>query len=323
MLENGQGRSVLGEFREQTCRGGQVQNVVVGKFLAAQLLEEIGESSVERGALMRVLAVTQRLRLWCLQEQHGRQPSRCFLRRRKGSRGFGRRGFRSAKNLDEMRGDDRVVGRGAREHARCQLAPKLQRGVPFGFDLSGDFLVVVRVHHHGDVGVVLGGAAEQGGPADIDVLDGFLQGDVGPRRDLLEGIEVHHDQINRTDAVLSDCCFMPRIAPEEKQAAMHFRVQRLQAAVEHFREPGIIAQLDDRQAGLAQEPGGAAGGNQLHARCRECLREGNESCLVENGDERPPDSRHKSRLNSSRNFGRVNDNSAPLGSIRKSPISIR
>ena len=34
--------------------------------------------------------------------------------------------------------------------------------------------VIAGVHHHGDVRVVLGGGADHGGAADVDVLDSHL-----------------------------------------------------------------------------------------------------------------------------------------------------
>jgi hypothetical protein len=46
---------------------------------------------------------------------------------------------------------------------------------------------------------------------------------------------------------------------------MHLRVQRLDAAVEHLREARVVAHFGDRQAGVAQHAGGAAGRQQPDA----------------------------------------------------------
>ena len=81
VLENSQRGRVVRKFRDQIRRRRQVQNVVVGKFLPVQLLEVLGESPVESGALVRILAVTQRLPLRGLQDQHRRQHRRRLLQR--------------------------------------------------------------------------------------------------------------------------------------------------------------------------------------------------------------------------------------------------
>ena len=61
VLQDRQRRRVVGEFRDQTRRRGEVQNVVVGKLLAVQLLEIIRGTAVKRRGLVRVFAVAQRL----------------------------------------------------------------------------------------------------------------------------------------------------------------------------------------------------------------------------------------------------------------------
>ncbi len=57
VLEDRDGR--LGEFLDQVGRGSDVEEVVIGKVLAVQLLEMFLESSVERGGLVRIFAVAQ------------------------------------------------------------------------------------------------------------------------------------------------------------------------------------------------------------------------------------------------------------------------
>ena len=61
MLQNRQCRRFDFELRNQAGRSGQIQNVVVRKFLAMQLLEELLKISIQAGCLMRIFPVTQRL----------------------------------------------------------------------------------------------------------------------------------------------------------------------------------------------------------------------------------------------------------------------
>ena len=192
-----------------------------------------------------------------------------------------------------MRGDGGVVSGRVGEHTRRQLAAKFQCGLALGFDLRGDFIVIVRVHHHRHVRVIFGGAPQHGRTPDVDGLNRFSQRDLRPGHRLLERIEVHRNQIDRANAVLFHRRLVRRIAAKKKQAAVDFWMQCLHAAVEHFRKTGIIAQFDDRQAGLTQDLGGAAGRNQFHPGRRQRLRERNEPGLVKNRDEGALDLCHK------------------------------
>jgi hypothetical protein len=86
------------------------------------------------------------------------------------------------------------------------------------------------------------------------------------------------------------CCFDGRhvfrqVAPGQ-DAAVHFRVQGLDAAVEHFRETGVIADLGHGQPGFAQHFGGAAGGQKLDALSRKALGEFEDAPFVGDGDQR-------------------------------------
>ena len=61
---------------------------------------------------------------------------------------------------------------------------------------------------------------------------------------------------------------------------MDFRVQRFDAAVEHFGEAGVIGHFDNRYAGVGQQFGGAAGGEDFHAEFIERLGEFDNACFV-------------------------------------------
>ena len=125
-------------------------------------------------------------------------------------------------------------------------------------------LVVGGLDHHGHVGVVLGGGADHGRPADVDVLDAILEGGAfGDGR--LERIEVHHQEIDRLDAVLFHRRGVLFVGADRQQAAVHFRMQRLDAAVHHFGKAGQFGDVDHLQPGLFQRLGGAAGGDEFDA----------------------------------------------------------
>ena len=54
------------------------------------------------------------------------------------------------------------------------------------------------------------------------------------------------------------------VAPMQ-DASVHFRMQRLDAPVQHFREPGQLKNIFHRNAGVAQQLGRASGRDQFDA----------------------------------------------------------
>ena len=100
---------------------------------------------------------------------------------------------------------------------------------------------------------------------------------------LLERIKVHHDEIDRADAVLADGRFVRRVAADVEQPAVNFRMQRFDAAVEHLRKPGVVAEILNTKSRSAQRLGRAAGGNEFDARLREGLGKRDETGFVGDG----------------------------------------
>jgi hypothetical protein len=127
--------------------------------------------------------------------------------------------------------------------------------------------------------VVLGCGADHGRAADVDVLDAFLV--AGTRGDgCLERVEVHHQQVDRLDAVRRHLPAMLIVLAQPQQAAMDLRVERLDPAVQDLRVPGDLGNIGDRKAGLAKGAGGTAGGKQADASTGQHGRELDETGLV-------------------------------------------
>src|SRR6202007_2109754 len=85
---------------------------------------------------------------------------------------------------------------------------------------------------------------------------------------------------------------VPRIVAPREQPGMDFRVQRLDAAVEHLGEPGVRRDLGHRDAFLFQQLRSAAGGQELHAERSKCAGELDNAGLVGDAEKRPADLRH-------------------------------
>jgi hypothetical protein len=136
------------------------------------------------------------------------------------------------------------------------------------------------------MGMVLRRRADHRRAADVDVLDRLREiGAPGDRR--LERVEVHHQDIDRLDAVRLHRRYMRGFVAHREQAAVHPWMQRLDAAVHDLGKPGHFGNLGDRNARLRQHRPGAAGGEDHDAALGERAREVRKAGLVGNGEERP------------------------------------
>ena len=146
--------------------------------------------------------------------------------------------------------------------------------------------IVRGIDDHGHALVILGGRAEHRGAADVDVLDRLLFRAPGPRDRRLERIEVDREHIDRIDRVLGERRVVDA-APRE-QAAVHARMQRLDAAVHDLRELGDRRNFDDGNSRVAQRLRGAAGRHDLETGLDEPGRERREALLVGDAEQRAP-----------------------------------
>ena len=137
--------------------------------------------------------------------------------------------------------------------------------------------------------VVLGGRADQGRSADVDVLDHLLVADAAARGGALERVEVHDHEVDRRDAVLGQRLAVLLARADGEQAGEDRRVERLHAAVEDLREPGVVLDRADLDARAAELGGGAAGRDDLHAEVGERAREVDHAALVVDGQQRALD----------------------------------
>ena len=143
--------------------------------------------------------------------------------------------------------------------------------------------IVRGIGDHRDGGVVLGGGAEHGRPADVNLFNGFLQRDAGLGDGFLKGVQVHTDQVNGLDAVFLRLAHMLLIVAAVQQASVHHGMERLQASLKQFRLSGIVGNFNHRKAQAFQESGGAAGGNKLYSKLVQALGKLLQAGLVGNG----------------------------------------
>ncbi len=214
--------------------GIAIGDVVVRELLALQLLRgadaragRIGDC-VERGGLMRILAVTQ---IHALAEMQ-RQGLRIFLLR-------ALLGLRDAKQITC---DRRVIARRVRIRLRGETLARLLGDDAIGIvQLIEHGGVIRRIDDHRDAIMILRGGAHHRGATDVDVLDRVFVSAIGLGDGGRERIKIHHHQIDRIDAMRAHDGVVDVATAE--QAAMNFRMQCLDATIHDFRKAGVRGHL--------------------------------------------------------------------------------
>ena len=135
--------------------------------------------AVERGALVRVLAVAQVVDLL---EDEGEVPRE-----------------RVAGDLVEIGRDLRVVGGDRAERLGCQLCPGLRADEPELAQLGGDLRVVGRIGDGRDPGRIARRGTEQRRPADVDHLDRLVEPDELHADRRGERLDVDDDEVDQPD----------------------------------------------------------------------------------------------------------------------------
>ena len=133
--------------------------------------------------------------------------------------------------------------------------------------------------------MILGGGAQQGWAADVDLLDRLVPLDVETADGLLEGIEVDADEVDPLDPVRREVGHVLGHVGAGEDAAVHGRVQRDDAVAEHLREAGQLLERDHGDAFLDEELRGAAACEQLEVEPVQLLRERDDAGLVEDREE--------------------------------------
>ena len=164
------------------------------------------------------------------------------------------------------------------------LGREFQTGFVGGFAIGFQFgqygIVIGRIADDGDVFPVLGSAANHGRAADVDVLDGILQGDALLRNGLLEGIEVHADQFDGLNAVLLQGFHVGGNVPAGQDAAVHLGMQGFHPAVANLRKTGHFTDADGFHALGFQEFLGTARGDDFPTQVYQALHKGHQSFFV-------------------------------------------
>ena len=277
VLDDNAGR--FGEALDAFQRGVGVCNVVVGQLFALQLGgggdAGLGRCCflVEGGGLVRVFAVAHVLHFDELAVEGAREGGAVFCAQ----------GVAGLLDGTQVVGNHAVVGRSVLERLQGQIKA-LGVGQATALERVEDAAVVAGVDHDGNVFVVLGGAADHGRAADVDVLDGVRQGAAGLCYRSGEGVEIDYDHVDGLDAMLGHNGAVDVTATQD--AAVDFRVQGLDPAVHHFREAGVVSDFNGLDALLAEQLVGAAGGEDFNALGAQLAGKIDDTGFVRNADQR-------------------------------------
>ncbi|MBE5691951.1 MAG: leucine-rich repeat domain-containing protein, partial [Sutterella sp.] len=159
----------------------------------------------------------------------------------------------------------------------------------FNWDLNLDFvedqLIVGRINDHSNRLAVLRRRADHCRAADVDILNRFLERAVRTRHSLLEGIEIHADDVDRIDAVLLERCHVLGHRTTGEDARMDLGVERLHAAVEHFGESRVVGHFLNVDPFAGEKLRSAAGRKDVVSRLDEAAGELDDARLIRNGEE--------------------------------------
>ena len=150
-----------------------------------------------------------------------------------------------------------------------QRGPQPERDAPLLRQGGEDGRVAARIGHDGHAGVILGRGPDHRRPADVDLLDQRVEGDPGPIRGRGERVEIHDDELERSDRRRRELLPMVDQSAVGEDPGVDPRMERLDPSVEHLREAGHRRDVGHRQAGLAERPSGPAGRHELEAEADE------------------------------------------------------
>ena len=140
--------------------------------------------------------------------------------------------------------------------------------------------VVDRVDHDQQRGVVLGRGADQGGTADVNVLDRLRDGDTGPGDGGLQRVQVDRHQVYRRQPLGGQLIHVFRLGTVGEDATEHPRMEGLQPATQDLGKAGQLADAACFHAGVLERLAAAAGGVDLETQLGQAAREIGEAGLV-------------------------------------------
>ena len=144
--------------------------------------------------------------------------------------------------------DHTVISRRCRIGFCRTFAAEVIAGFAVAFlQLGNQGIIIGRIGQDRHKGVVFGCATDHRRPANVDILDDFIARCAFGHR-LRKRIEVHHHKVDGANMVLGHGGDVFGIIAHREEAAMHHRMQCLDAAVHHLGKASKLADVLHRQA---------------------------------------------------------------------------
>ena len=158
--------------------------------------------------------------------------------------------------------------------------PQFRGGIALPGDLLQHLGVVRGVANHRHRDVVLGGAPQHRGAADVDLLGGLGERHPLAGDRLAERIEVHAHQIDREDPQPAQGAHVLLVVAPGQQGPVDGRMERLDPSVADFREARHLADAGGGDPLPLEELLRAARGDHLPAPILQCAGELRNARLV-------------------------------------------
>ncbi len=220
----------------------------------------MGRFAVERRPLVGVLAVGQVAHLLHDDGQPGREPRRADV-------------IEVARHL-------RVVGRDHRERLGRQALAELRRDLAKALDLVDDLRVLRWVAQRCHAGIVARRRGQERDAADIDHLDGLVDGH-DARADLRrERLDVDDHDVDQSDALRGELFEVRRHVATREDPGVDLGMEGLDLAADERRRGRERADRLDRDAVRGERFARAVGGEDLDAKFQQVTREGRDAIAV-------------------------------------------
>ena len=261
MLEDGNRRRIVLELGHELNRRIDIEQVVVAERFAIVLGEEALEVAIVGAGLVGILSVAKRGTGRFKQGEH-----------------FG------LSALAHPGTNGGIVPGGHAKGGSSHAPTEVEVGAHSIAERIDEVGILAARRDADHVCEVLGGSTDEGDATDVNLLDDLPFLSAGCQG-LLEGVEVHDDQVDGPNAMLGDIGIVRAEPTAGQDAAKDHGVQRLHASTQHFSRMGDA--LDRGHLGAEGFDGllCPARGQDLHAVGMQLLDDGGKALLVEDGNQ--------------------------------------
>ena len=261
VLEDRDGRRIVLELGHELNRRIDIEQVVVAERLAVVLGEQAFEVAIVGAGLVGVLSVAK----W-------------------GAGRFEQGEHFGLSALADPGADGGIVPGGHAKGGSSHAPAEVEVGAHAIAERIDEVGVLAARRDADHVGEVLGRSADEGDATDVDLFDDLPFFSAGSQR-LLEGVEVHDDQVDGANAMLGDIGIVRAESTAGQDATEDHGVERLHAATQHFS--GLGDDLDRRHLGAEGLDGllRSARGEDLHTVGVQFFDDGGKAFLVEDGNQ--------------------------------------